>query len=235
MGVGGVAVVAQPVGGMQRRAGSTKKKSKKKKTESEQFPTVATPGVDEIASKHGVDKRQIQSQLQKGIKVEYEHTTDKAKAREIALDHLNELPDYYDRLATVEESAPKTGEYTYTVLYKDGSTEEVIAGDTAFSVRKRLSGTYPPPSAREMGIKKITKNSQPGRKPKGSFGFNTRGYDAEHRARKKALATEEGNKAQKGIPANATDAELKSARSAGGEKGQRAHWLLNMRKGNKKK
>ena len=44
----------------------------------------------------------------------------------------------------------------------------------------------------------------------------------------------EGNKAQKGIPANATQAELKSARKAGGAKGKRAHWLLNMRKGNKK-
>ena len=46
---------------------------------------------------------------------------------------------------------------------------------------------------------------------------------------------DEGNKAQKGIPANATDAQLKSARKAGGDKGKRAHWLLNMRKGNRKK
>ena len=45
----------------------------------------------------------------------------------------------------------------------------------------------------------------------------------------------EGNKAQLGIPANATDAELRKARKSGGKKGQRAHWLLNMRKGNKKK
>jgi hypothetical protein len=48
------------------------------------------------------------------------------------------------------------------------------------------------------------------------------------------LDVAEGNKAQKGIPANATQAELKSARKAGGDKGKRAHWLLNMRKGNKK-
>ena len=45
----------------------------------------------------------------------------------------------------------------------------------------------------------------------------------------------EGNKAQKGIPANATDAELRKARKAGGDKGKRAHWLLNMRKGNRKR
>ena len=46
---------------------------------------------------------------------------------------------------------------------------------------------------------------------------------------------DEGNKAQLGIPANATDAELRKARKAGGDKGTRAHWLLNMRKGNRKK
>ena len=46
---------------------------------------------------------------------------------------------------------------------------------------------------------------------------------------------DEGNKAQKGIPANATDAELRKARKAGGDKGKRAHWLLNMRKGNRKR
>ena len=49
------------------------------------------------------------------------------------------------------------------------------------------------------------------------------------------MAVAEGNKAQLGIPANATDAELRKARKAGGAKGKRAHWLLNMRKGNRKK
>ena len=39
-------------------------------------------------------------QLQKGIKVEMEHTTD--LAREIATDHLTENPKYYDMLAKIE-------------------------------------------------------------------------------------------------------------------------------------
>ena len=34
-------------------------------------------------------------QLQKGIKVEMEHTTDPRIAREIATDHLTENPQYY--------------------------------------------------------------------------------------------------------------------------------------------
>lgn len=63
---------------------------------------VKTFNVDQIASKHGVSVEQIKSQLAKGIKVELEHTTDPKVAREIALDHLLEFPDYYDRLARAE-------------------------------------------------------------------------------------------------------------------------------------
>jgi hypothetical protein len=41
-------------------------------------------------------------QLSKGIKVEMEHTSDKEVAREIAMDHLTEFEDYYDRLEKIE-------------------------------------------------------------------------------------------------------------------------------------
>jgi len=44
-------------------------------------------------------------QLEMGIKVEMEHTTDKAIARRIALDHLREIPDYYTRLLKMEREA----------------------------------------------------------------------------------------------------------------------------------
>ena len=63
-----------------------------------------TPGIKELADKHGVDTKDIMRELTKGIKVELEHTSDAKVAREIALDHINELPDYYTRLAKVEES-----------------------------------------------------------------------------------------------------------------------------------
>lgn len=55
-----------------------------------------------IAKHHGVELSQILSQLDKGIKVEQEHTSNLAIAREIALDHLMEFPDYYDRLEKAE-------------------------------------------------------------------------------------------------------------------------------------
>ena len=70
--------------------------------EREMFPDVRTFTPQDIAKKHNVSVQQIMSQLQKGIKVEYEHTKDKNASAEIALDHLLELPDYYDRLEKME-------------------------------------------------------------------------------------------------------------------------------------
>lgn len=47
------------------------------------------------------------NQLIMGIKVELEHTSDKMTALEIAMDHLEEFPDYYTRLLKLEEEAEK--------------------------------------------------------------------------------------------------------------------------------
>lgn len=46
-------------------------------------------------------------QVKAGIKVEYEHTDNATIALKIALDHLAEFPDYYTRLAKMEEEAEK--------------------------------------------------------------------------------------------------------------------------------
>ena len=56
----------------------------------------------DLADKHGVSVEQIEAQLEKGVKVEMEHTKNVDTARKIALDHLAEVPDYYDKLAQVE-------------------------------------------------------------------------------------------------------------------------------------
>lgn len=71
--------------------------------EKETLPDVDTPTVAQVAKKHGVTTKEILKQLGMGIKVEYEHTKDKALSREIALDHLNEFPDYYTRLDKMEQ------------------------------------------------------------------------------------------------------------------------------------
>ena len=61
--------------------------------------------IQDIATKHGESLDNIVAQLKKGILIELEHTTDQTKALEIAMDHLIELPDYYDRLVKMEQDA----------------------------------------------------------------------------------------------------------------------------------
>jgi hypothetical protein len=50
--------------------------------------------IEELSKKYNVDR----NELQKGIKVEKEHTTDEKIAAKIALDHLSEDPKYYTKL-----------------------------------------------------------------------------------------------------------------------------------------
>jgi stalled ribosome alternative rescue factor ArfA len=61
--------------------------------------------VEDIAEKHGVSIRSIELQIEKGIKVEKEHTDNETEARRIAMDHLVEIADYYDRLGKMEKDA----------------------------------------------------------------------------------------------------------------------------------
>lgn len=68
--------------------------------------------VDQIAQKHKVPVSKIKKQLEMGTKVETEHTNNKELASYIALQHLDELPDYYDRLKTVEKKSPKASKKT---------------------------------------------------------------------------------------------------------------------------
>ena len=68
----------------------------------ENFPSVKTYTPEQLAKKHGVSIEVINKQVDKGTRAEMEHTTDVNKAREIALDHILEMPDYYDRLEKME-------------------------------------------------------------------------------------------------------------------------------------
>ena len=57
---------------------------------------------EELASKYNVDISVIEDALDKGEKVEIEHTKDKVTARIIASHHLDEMLDYYDKLEKME-------------------------------------------------------------------------------------------------------------------------------------
>lgn len=60
------------------------------------------------AEKAGITMANVNpEQLAMGIEVELEHTMSREIARQIAMDHLAEIPDYYSRLALMEKCAEK--------------------------------------------------------------------------------------------------------------------------------
>ena len=63
--------------------------------------------VEQIAKKHQMDVSFIQKQLDMGEPIEHEHTKDHELAMDIALQHLDEIPDYYTRLKKMEADAKK--------------------------------------------------------------------------------------------------------------------------------
>jgi hypothetical protein len=60
------------------------------------------------AEEEGVTEKDVDpKELEKGIKVEHEHTDNDEEAKKVALDHLAELPDYYTRLKKMEDEGKK--------------------------------------------------------------------------------------------------------------------------------
>ncbi len=86
--------------------------------------------IEDIAKKHGVSVDIIKKQLVMGIKVEKEHTHNDKIAKEIAMDHLTEFPDYYTRLNKMEKTAEKQLE-----------AKESMGADASGSYEAPLSGT----------------------------------------------------------------------------------------------
>lgn len=119
--------------------------------------------IEDIAKKHvgkeknestrreKVDKMilQLKKQLTKGIKTEMEHTKSRSKAKEIAMDHLSETPNYYDKLKKVETKEATTssssGQYSTPKMWakstnkKDwrGASKPLIPGGKFVQVKKK--------------------------------------------------------------------------------------------------
>jgi len=75
--------------------------------------------IEQIAKKHGVTVAEIKAQLKLGIQSEHEHTNDKDLAADIALQHLDEIPDYYTRLKKMETKESVTIEDMFgNVVYE---------------------------------------------------------------------------------------------------------------------
>lgn len=102
----------------------------------------------------GLIEKELKKQLNKGIKVEMEHTDDRGKAKEIAMDHLFEDPKYYDKLEKIETkeatSSGSSGSYETTSVWakstnkKDwaGMRKPQIPGGKFVTVKKKCK-TYP--------------------------------------------------------------------------------------------
>jgi len=61
----------------------------------------------DIADKFKVKLHKIEKQIKMGTDVEMEHVKSRTLAKEIAMDHLVEIPDYYTRLDKMEKEAKK--------------------------------------------------------------------------------------------------------------------------------
>jgi hypothetical protein len=82
--------------------------------------------VEQIAKKHRMDVSFIQKQLNMGEPIEHEHTQDHELAKDIALQHLDEIPDYYTRLKKMEADAKKHHKKFKDVKEHCGCEEDVV-------------------------------------------------------------------------------------------------------------
>jgi hypothetical protein len=109
---------------------------------------VPTLTPQQLTKRHNVSVEHIMAELKKGIKVEQEHTKDIKVAKEIALDHLKEDPNYYTKLlkANLEETflneglSPIVYHYTTAVTAKNIlSTGEFQLSSTLGSVEEQYA------------------------------------------------------------------------------------------------
>ncbi len=78
-------------------------------------------GIGDNLSDDDVDKEE----LKKGLKVEKEHTKDKRIAKEIALDHLAEDPNYYSKLEIIHKENPSRAKKKNKKLWEKVKQEAV--------------------------------------------------------------------------------------------------------------
>lgn len=90
-------------------------------------------------------EKQLKTQLNKGVKVEMEHTSDKEKAKEITMDHLFEDPKYYDKLEKIE-TKEATGSGS-----SGAYSAPVFGGDNQFWERSRSET----PKLKESEVEKV--------------------------------------------------------------------------------
>jgi hypothetical protein len=115
--------------------------------------------VEDIAKKHRLDVSFIQKQLDMGEPIEHEHTKDHELAKEIALQHLDEIPDYYTRLKKMEASAKKEHQKFKDVTEGKGLWANIHARrKKGLAPKKPGEKGYPKTLDIEEGLKQARKN-----------------------------------------------------------------------------
>jgi hypothetical protein len=91
---------------------------------------------ESIAKLHGVNVKEIEKQIEIGKKVEMEHTNDPEEARLTAMDHLVEIPDYYDRLEKMEKQAEQELKEYYK-MYEEILAEQKLPNDPEYALPEK--------------------------------------------------------------------------------------------------
>jgi 5'(3')-deoxyribonucleotidase len=180
-----------------------------------------TPSVRELAKRYTTTPEEVHRQINRGVKVEFEHTRDIEVATEIAMDHIGEKLDYYTRLAKVEE---------------EDDDAVAVPGEPVSAAMDRMNAR-PDDQSKADFLGSYMKSAL------GQGGF-TDGRFAQHTDNLKKKIGENfadgkgpgkpGDSQRHGIPKKASIAQLEKASHAEGRKGQLARWQLNMRRGKKK-
>jgi hypothetical protein len=97
--------------------------------------------VEQIAKKHRLEVSFIQKQLDMGEPIEHEHTKDHDLAKDIALQHLDEIPDYYTRLKKMEADAKKHHKKFKDVKEHCGCEEDAV-GELEDQLKKLKDTSY---------------------------------------------------------------------------------------------
>jgi hypothetical protein len=113
--------------------------------------------VEQIAKKHRLDVSFIEKQLKIGEPIEHEHTKNHELAREIALQHLDEIPDYYTRLKKMEAKVKKEHKKFKDVSVSEGTLHHWFKGSKSKDGKPGWVQADGSPCANEPGETKTPK------------------------------------------------------------------------------
>lgn len=108
----------------------------------------------------GLVEKKLRNQLNKGIKVEMEHTNDRKIAKEIAMDHLFEDPKYYDKLQKIESKEQEN----WTEMAKT-NIDNIFSNMPKLKDLKQFGLKYSVKGLKNLLLKKT--------RPDGTYGDNT--------------------------------------------------------------